>query len=144
MIVLDVCYIILTIEGILHASLVCLTSSIHTSQPPIDIKWEDGYFPLAIDPNTLEAHFCPTPWVVTLWCTGFQNLPFDMCRSKLPSLPFGSGLKWKYKIMNKSPIIFITKIEAITWVLVNFNEQYVFLQRLNMHRCEWRKNLLDV
>jgi hypothetical protein len=79
-----------------------------------------------------------------LWCTSLQIYLFNMYRSKLPSLPFGSGLRWKYKIMNKSPIVFITKIEAIIWVLVNSNGQYMFLQRLNMHRCGWRKILLDV
>lgn len=49
-----------------QALLSCPTASIHTREPPTDIKMAHDSFPLAIDPNTIEVHFHPTLRVIIM------------------------------------------------------------------------------
>lgn len=109
--VLVACYMILRVEGIPQALLCCPTASIHTREPPTDIKRAHDSFPLAIDPNTIEVYFHPTLWVIImLRFTSLQDLLLDLCHPEFPSLHFAwTGLREKCRIMSNNPTVIQNK-----------------------------------
>jgi hypothetical protein len=86
---------ILRVEGIPQALLSCPTASIHTREPPTDIKRAHDSFPLAIDPNTIEVYFHPTLGNYYVAIHKSSKICFLICviLSFLPYILGGQGLE---------------------------------------------------